>query len=132
MRRRFESGRHHAKSPRCLLAACRILTPCGEGSIPSGLTRFRESRRAYVRVHCDDCYSSFRRFESFPTATQLILNGERDSFVTRRGGFDSRGQLHGMARVLLVRRSGFHPGSAGIVTPARHPGSLAVLVKAAA
>ena len=25
-----------------------------------------------------------------------------------------------MARVLLVRRSGFHPDSAGIVTPARH------------
>jgi len=24
------------------------------------------------------------------------------------------------ARVLLVRRSGFHPGFAGIVTPARH------------
>ena len=56
-----------------------------------------------------------------PTATTADPSGERDSFVTRRGGFDSRGQLHDMARVLLVRRSGFHPGSAGIVTPARHP-----------
>ena len=71
----------------------------------------------------------------------MFVGGMPDSYSVRRG-FDSL-QAHSwrvrfprsarlMARVLLVRRSGFHPGLAGIVTPARHHGSLAVLVKAAA
>ena len=120
-------------SLRCSSAACRILTPCGEGSSPPG-----SLVKTFVGLMCRYIAAAVnRRSEgSSPPLRPCVHladpSGERDSLLVRRDAFDSRGQLELMARVLLVRRSGFHPGLAGIVTPARHPGSLAVLVKAAA